>query len=74
VQLVVFVHEERRVGLIVDSIIDIVAVEIALERPRSRRGVLGTMVVANRITEFLDIEHVISWVDPEFPLAERAAE
>jgi two-component system chemotaxis sensor kinase CheA len=74
VQLVVFVHEGRSIGLIVDAIVDIISVELALERTRSRPGVLGAMVVANRITEFLDVERVVAFGDAGTQLVEKAAE
>jgi two-component system, chemotaxis family, sensor kinase CheA len=57
-QVVVFSHARGRVGLVVDAILDIASVDVALEETGRRRGVLGTMVVKGRITEFLDVTEV----------------
>jgi two-component system, chemotaxis family, sensor kinase CheA len=57
-QVVVLAHERGRVGLVVDGIMDITSVQVALDQTSRRRGVLGTMVVEDRITEFLDVSHM----------------
>ncbi|HSR95734.1 MAG TPA: chemotaxis protein CheA, partial [Kofleriaceae bacterium] len=55
-QLVVFSHEGAHVGLIVEQIIDIVQDTLANQRPPGRPGVLGSVVIAGRVTELLDVE------------------
>jgi two-component system, chemotaxis family, sensor kinase CheA len=59
VQVVVFSDAEHRVGLLVDGILDILRVRVALQRRTSRAGVLGSMVIQDRITEFLDVNRVL---------------
>jgi two-component system chemotaxis sensor kinase CheA len=49
----------RRIGLVVDRIIDIVEETVELQRPGTRDCVLGTMVIRDRITEILDLEKVV---------------
>jgi two-component system chemotaxis sensor kinase CheA len=59
IQVVVYVGEGLRVGLVVGRIIDIVEANIATRSRASRAGVLFTAVVQDRVTEFLDIEGII---------------
>jgi two-component system chemotaxis sensor kinase CheA len=63
-QVVVFAHKGRRLGLIVDAILDVVGVRIALQRQACRAGILGSMVVRDRVTEFLDVDYVIRAAAP----------
>jgi len=65
VQVVVYAGAGRRVGLVVDRIIDI-AEETLISRSRAERpGVLFTAVIQGRVTEFLDLEAVIGAADPD---------
>ncbi|WP_208721400.1 chemotaxis protein CheA [Corallococcus aberystwythensis] len=63
--VVVATYEGTRVGLVVDAILDVAEVELALQRETRRRGVLGSMVVQSRATEFLDVEGTVRAVHPE---------
>ncbi|NBD09530.1 hypothetical protein GTY96_11155 [Corallococcus sp. c25j21] len=63
--VVVTSHAETRVGLVVDAILDIAEVDFALQRETRRPGVLGSMVVQSRATEFLDVEGTVRAVHPE---------
>jgi len=58
-QVVVYAGAEGQVGLIVESILDIVEDEIAVQSQANRPGVLYTAIVHGRVTEFLDIEKLI---------------
>jgi two-component system chemotaxis sensor kinase CheA len=74
VQVVVFASEGRRVGLIVDRILDI-AEETVISRSRAHRpGVLFTAVIQERVTEFLDVECIFASVDSDFLEQTQAAE
>jgi len=71
IQVVVFAHAGAHVGLIVDQILDIVEDSLANPRPPGRPAVLGTVVIAGRVTELLDVEAVLrraqptaAWNDP----------
>ncbi|WP_208726301.1 chemotaxis protein CheA [Corallococcus terminator] len=63
--IVVTTHADTRVGLVVDAILDVAEVEVALQRETRRAGVLGSMVVLDRATEFLDVEGAVRAVHPE---------
>ncbi len=65
-QAVVFTRNERSVGLIVGRIIDIVEENILVKRGANRPGVLGTVVVQDRVTDLLDIEAIVQDADPSF--------
>jgi two-component system chemotaxis sensor kinase CheA len=64
IQVVVFSHHGAHVGLIVDQILDIVEDSLANPRPPGRPGVLGTVVIAGRVTELLDVEAVLRRAQP----------
>ena len=64
VQVVVFSHHGVHVGLIVDEIIDIVEDSLSNPRPTGRPGVLGSAVIAGRVTELLDVEAVLRHAQP----------
>jgi len=57
---------ERRIGLIVHRIADIVEEELKARRPGSRDGVRGCAVIQERITEILDLEAIVRLTDPDF--------
>ena len=59
-------RQGRRVGLVVDRILDIVEETLASRSPANRPGVLFTAVVQGRVTEFLDVEGIIRSADPDF--------
>lgn len=60
VHVVVHQHQGRPVGLIVDSVLDVVEEAAALDGARARPGVAGCAVIQGRITEVLDMERVLS--------------
>jgi two-component system, chemotaxis family, sensor kinase CheA len=70
VPVVVFSHAGRHVGLIVEQILDIVEDSLASPRPSGRPGVLGSVVIAGRVTELLDVEAVLRCAQPGAAWAE----
>jgi two-component system chemotaxis sensor kinase CheA len=64
VQVVVFKHNGVHVGLIVEQILDIVEDSLTNPRPPGRPGVLGSVVIAGRVTELLDVEAVLRRAEP----------
>ncbi len=58
-QVVVHSGTGRRVGLVVDAILDIGDVTVTARTPSDRPGVLFTAVVQERVTEFLDVAAVL---------------
>jgi two-component system chemotaxis sensor kinase CheA len=59
VQVVVYAGNGRRVGLVVDRILDVAEETLASRSPAGRPGVEFTAVVQGRVTEFLDVEGVL---------------
>jgi two-component system chemotaxis sensor kinase CheA len=59
VQVIVFSDSDRRIGLVVDQIVDIVEDTVRTTRPSNHPGLLGSAVVAQQITDFLDLQAVI---------------
>ena len=71
VQVVVFAHAGVHVGLIVEQILDVVEHSLASPRRPGRPGVLGSVVIAGRVTELLDVEVVLRRARPGAAWAER---
>jgi two-component system chemotaxis sensor kinase CheA len=65
-QVVIHTQGDRSVGLVVGRIIDTVEHSMVIERAASRTGIIGCLVVQERITELLDVEHVVGGVIPDF--------
>jgi two-component system, chemotaxis family, sensor kinase CheA len=65
VQVVVYSGHGRRVGLVVERIIDIVEETLVSRSETRRRGVLFSAVIQGRVTEFLDIESILAGSDPD---------
>lgn len=66
VQVVVYSYRDHSVGLIVESILDIVEEVVEIQRPSSRQGVDRCAVVRGRITEFLDVDGIVERSQPPF--------
>ena len=58
-QVIVFSDADRRIGLVVDQILDIVEDTVTMKRPSEHPGLLGSAVVGQKITDFLDLQSVI---------------
>ncbi|MBX9582819.1 MAG: hypothetical protein K2P78_04930, partial [Gemmataceae bacterium] len=59
IQVVVNAGAGRAVGLVVGRILDIAEETVTARADATRPGVLFTAVVQDRVTEFLDVEHVV---------------
>jgi two-component system chemotaxis sensor kinase CheA len=59
-QVVVFNDGDRSVGMIVDQIVDVAEEAVKVRQKSSRKGLLGSAVVGERVTDFLDLNAVIS--------------
>ncbi len=69
VQVIVFSDADRRIGLVVDQILDIVEDTVSICRRSNHPGLLGSAVVGQKITDFLDLQSIIlsaeqGWFDP----------
>ena len=67
VQVVIYLEQERYVGLVVDQIVDIAEQRIEAEARSGRTGVLGAAVVQGRVTELLDLDHLRRTLTASWP-------
>lgn len=58
-QVVVFDDGGHSVGVVVDEILDVAEEVITVRQQSGRDGLLGSAVVGKRVTDFLDLNHVI---------------
>jgi two-component system chemotaxis sensor kinase CheA len=63
IQVLVVNHESRSFGLVVERILDIVEDRADVRSAASRSAVLYTVVIADRVTELLDIPAILRTVD-----------
>ena len=57
--VIVFNDGEHSLGLLVDQILDVAEEAVTVRQPSRRPGLLGSAVVGTRVTDFLDLNHVI---------------
>jgi two-component system chemotaxis sensor kinase CheA len=62
-QVIVFSDGDRRMGLLVDQIVDIVEDLVTVKMSTSRGGLLGSAVIGDKVTDFLDLHAVIQATD-----------
>jgi two-component system chemotaxis sensor kinase CheA len=58
-QVVVIKDGNHSIGMVVDEIVDIAEEAVTIRQKSTRKGLLGSAVVAKRITDFLDLNQVI---------------
>jgi two-component system, chemotaxis family, sensor kinase CheA len=56
VQTLVYAKGDRRVGVVVDRILDTIEQQLTDLRPAGRKGVAGSLVIEGRVTEILDLD------------------
>jgi two-component system, chemotaxis family, sensor kinase CheA len=66
IQAVIYTQQNKSVALVVDKILDIVEESITVKRTFSRMGILGTVVVQDKVTDLIDMEGVVRKMDPAF--------
>jgi two-component system chemotaxis sensor kinase CheA len=59
VQVVVFNDGDHTVGMVVDQILDVAEEAVTVRQRSGRKGLLGSAVVGNRVTDFLDLNEVL---------------
>jgi len=64
-QVIVFSRGDRNVGLVVDQILDVAEEAVTVRRPSRRAGLLGSAVVDEQVTDFLDLSDVLRGLAPE---------
>lgn len=60
VQIIVFNDGDRSVGVIVDQILDVAEEAVTVRQTTNRKGLLGSAVVGKRITDFLDLNYLLT--------------
>jgi two-component system chemotaxis sensor kinase CheA len=66
VQAIVFTDRDRSVGVVVDQIIDIVEDSAVIQHRGGRTGLLGSAVVGNNVTDFLDLHSILEAACPDW--------
>lgn len=61
-QVLVFVSNNRAIGLAIDSIVDIAHDRIKLGKPSREPGIVGSGIIAGRAADVVDPEHFLSMV------------
>jgi two-component system chemotaxis sensor kinase CheA len=59
-QVIVFNDGDRSVGLMVDQILDVAEDAVTVRQNSNRKGLMGSAVVGKRVTDFLDLNYVLS--------------
>ncbi|MGB6692428.1 MAG: chemotaxis protein CheW [Terracidiphilus sp.] len=59
-QVIVFNDGDRSLGVVVDQILDVLEETVTVRKGTARKGLLGSAVVGKRITDFIDLNHVLS--------------
>jgi two-component system chemotaxis sensor kinase CheA len=59
IQVIVFQHDSKRIGIMVDEILDIVEEQIKVRGRTDQPGILGSAVVGGRVTDLVDLRYVI---------------
>lgn len=60
VPVVVFGRGERLIGVIVDRILDIVEEQVSMHKSSETPGLLGSAVVGQKVTDFIDLHEIIA--------------
>ena len=66
VQVIVFNDGARRVGLVVDEILDIVDESVTIRNQHKQPGILGSAVVGGLVTDFIDLHYLIENLEKEW--------
>jgi two-component system chemotaxis sensor kinase CheA len=73
-QVLVLENESQSFGLVVNQILDIVECTLEPQSPATRAGVLHSSVVADRVTELLDVSAVLRTGEAYEPTLAHAAQ
>jgi two-component system chemotaxis sensor kinase CheA len=65
-QVVVYSGPGRRIGLVVERILDIVEAVLDLDPSMRAPGLLGTAIIDQRLTDVLDVPGLLALADPVF--------
>src|SRR5262249_8624221 len=62
-QVLVYSGSGRNAGLVVDRILDIVETKLEIQASSKRRGILGSAVIQDRVTDLLDVPAVLGAIE-----------
>jgi two-component system, chemotaxis family, sensor kinase CheA len=65
-QVVVYSGPGRRIGLVVERILDIVEAVLDLDPSTRAPGLLGAAIIDRRLTDVLDVPGLLALADPVF--------
>lgn len=65
-QVVVYTDNGRSVGLVVEKIKDIIQEALTVKLDVRRQGVVGSVVIQDKVTDLLDVPAIIGAAEPEF--------
>jgi two-component system chemotaxis sensor kinase CheA len=65
-QVIVYSEGGKRVGFVVEQIVDIVEEQISARHTVSQSGILAAAVVHGKVTDLVDVHGVLRSVDPKF--------
>jgi two-component system, chemotaxis family, sensor kinase CheA len=63
-QVVVYSHAGKSIGLVVGKIADIVEEVISVQRKSREPGILGSAVIQHKVTDVIDIHGLLQLADP----------
>lgn len=66
VPVLVFSNRGKNIGIMVERVLDIIDEKVTLQGKASGAGLLGVSVLDGRVTELLDVDHVIRECDSDF--------
>ncbi|MDE1152029.1 MAG: chemotaxis protein CheW [Micavibrio sp.] len=73
-QVIVLGNNERRLGVVVDQILDVVEESVSYKRPAQHTGLSSSIILGNTITDLLDAETLLAPIPHnDSPLLERTA-
>jgi len=65
-QVVVYSEQGRSIGLVVGQINDIVEAALTVKRDAPRRGIAGSAVIQDKVTDLVDVPGIIRAAEPSF--------
>jgi len=72
-QVLVYTGNGKRVGLVVDQIIDIAEESLAIDHPARCAGVRGSAVIQKKVTDLLDVPGLLELAAPDLLMENEAA-
>jgi len=64
--VLVFADDTRRMGLVVDEIVDIIEIELAINISSDRPGMVGSAIVAGKATDIVDTGYYLTQAFPDW--------